>query len=199
MALTDSSRIYNTNVQNIDYILDYCKRYFLGREYQVTTEETVDGGFISLTNGGIFKSISGMNTGLNFSITQMPGALSVAMKVGIFGKQLVPTAISMLVFWPILIPQIYGLVQQNKLDTEAYSVIEAAIRECENTASLKAAENENTVFCPFCGKSMPVGVDFCGYCSKRVTDEPVICSGCGAEVPNSFAFCPKCGAKVAED
>ena len=55
-------------------------------------------------------------------MTMLPGVMEVSMDVGVFGKQALPTAISTLVFWPVLIPQIYGLVQQNELDKEAYRV-----------------------------------------------------------------------------
>lgn len=194
MALTDSSRIFTTKVQDIESIINYCETYFTAKGYQVSTELLASGGFISITNSGIFKSISGMNTGLNITLTQMKGALSVSMKIGIFGKQLVPTAITMLVFWPMLIPQIYGLVQQNKLDTEAYSVIEAAIRECEE--SVFDSTDEDTAFCPFCGVKMPASANFCVACGKRIIDETVSCTKCGMEIADSFAFCPGCGTPV---
>ena len=72
MALTDSSRTYSTRVQDIDSIMICCKEHFEQKGYNVTTERTLDGGFVSLTKGGIFKTISGMKTGLNITITQMP-------------------------------------------------------------------------------------------------------------------------------
>lgn len=191
MALTDSTRIFTTQVQDMESILNYCETYFTARGYNVSTELLASGGFISITNSGIFKSISGMNTGLNITLTQMKGAISVSMKIGIFGKQLVPTAITMLVFWPMLIPQIYGLVQQNKLDTEAYSVIAAAINECE-TSTLNSID-EDTAYCPFCGVKMPATANFCVSCGKRITEESRTCAKCGMEIPDSFAFCPNCG------
>lgn len=194
MALTDSSRIFSTQVQDIAGIMDYCKQYFEAREYDVTVENTLEGGFLSLTKGGLFRSISGMQTGLNITFTQMPGAITVSMKVGLFGKQLVPTAIAMLVFWPVLIPQIYGLVQQSKLDEEAYNVIETAIRHQENAVE---AIPENTAFCVHCGKPMPADADFCTSCGKRVTEDETTCPNCGAELPDDFAFCPKCGTRIS--
>lgn len=194
MALTDSSRIFSTQVQDIDSIMAYCKDYFQMQGYDVTVENTLDGGFMSLTKGGLFRSISGMKTGLNITLTKMPGSITASMKVGLFGKQLVPTAIAMLVFWPVLIPQIYGLVQQSKLDTEAYSVIETAIRQLENTV---VAIEEQKVFCVHCGKPMPADADFCTSCGKRVTEENKACANCGAELPGEFAFCPKCGTRVS--
>lgn len=197
MALTDSSRIYSTRVRNVDEIMSYCKEYFERKEYSVTTERTLDGGFISLTKGGIFQSIAGMKTGLNITLSQMPGSITASMKIGLFGKQMIPAAIAMLVFWPILIPQIYGLVQQNKLDQEAYGVIEAAIRMQEDTEMKKYATNapEHAMFCVACGAAIPADADFCVSCGKRVKEETV-CSGCGAELAANAVFCHKCGVRV---
>ena len=191
MALIDSTRIYTTQVQDIDSILDYCETYFTAKDYKVSKEQLANGGFISITNSGIFKSISGMSTGLNITLTQMKGAISVSMKVGIFGKQLVPTAISMLLFWPMLIPQIYGLVKQYNLDTETYGVIEAAIKECEAPYSNNI--DEDTAFCPFCGVKTPTSAKFCVSCGKRIAEESTVCTKCGVEIPGSYAFCPNCG------
>lgn len=194
MALTDSTRIFTTQVQDMDSILNYCESYFAARGYEVSAEVLASGGFVSITNSGIFKSISGMNTGLNITLTQMKGAISVTMKIGIFGKQLVPTAIAMLVFWPILIPQIYGLVQQNKLDEEAYSVIAAAINECEMTTQSNI--EEGNAFCPFCGVKISETANFCVSCGKRIVEETRACTKCGAEITGSFAFCPNCGTST---
>ena len=191
MALTDSTRIFTTQVQDIESILNYCETYYTARNYNVKTEILANGGFVSITNGGIFQNVSGMSTGLNVTLTQMKGSISVSMKVGLFGKQLIPTAISMLVFWPVVIPQIYGLVQQNKLDTEMYGVIEAAIRECENSTLNET--DEDTAFCPFCGVKMPASANFCVSCGKRITEESTVCTKCGLEIPETFAFCPSCG------
>lgn len=194
MALTDSSRIFTTRIQDVDGIMAYCKDYFEQKEYSVTTEQTIDGGFISLTKGGLFKTISGMKTGLNITLTQNPGSITASMKIGLFGKQLIPTAIAMLVFWPILIPQIYGLVQQSKLDTEAYNVIEAAIRQQEDAV---ASIPDHTMFCVFCGAAVPADAEFCTSCGKRVAQEESVCPQCGTELSGDFAFCPKCGTKVS--
>ena len=135
-----------------------------------------------------------MKTGLNINLSQMSGSIAVAMKIGLFGKQLIPSAIAMFVFWPILIPQIYGLVQQSKLDTEAYNVIEAAIRERENFA---ASIPENTDFCVFCGTPIPKDSSFCISCGKRVAEEVSTCTKCGAELSAGTVFCHKCGTQVS--
>ena len=194
MALMDSKREFPAQIQDAAGVASYCARYFENKGYTVNVERTAAGAFISLTKGGIFKQISGMKTGLNITLTKKPGRLEVSMEVGIFGKQLLPSAISLLVFWPVLIPQIVGLIQQNKLDNEAYAVIENGIRYCENDS----ADGGSTVggsFCPYCGKKLPGDGALCPGCGKRYVDENV-CPNCGANVREGASYCSRCGTKM---
>jgi hypothetical protein len=39
--------------------------------------------------------------------------------VGIFGQQAIPTAVTLLVFWPVLVAQVWNMAQEAKLDEEA--------------------------------------------------------------------------------
>ena len=191
MSLLNSKREFTTQVQDVNGIMDYCTDHFEAKGFTVNTEETASGGFISLTKGGIFRSISGMKTGLNITITRKPGAIEASMDVGIFGKQLLPSAISMLVFWPVLIPQIVGLVQQSSLDKEAYQIIGDAIHHLENSNSGRMIGS----FCPFCGKSVEPDSVFCPNCGGKLSENKD-CPNCGFELPSGTVFCPKCGTKV---
>lgn len=193
MSLLNSKRRFDTTLRDLSGITSCFESHFQGKGYTVSTENTATGAFISMTKGGIFKTISGMKTGLNITLTQNDGSIDVAMEVGIFGKQILPSIISMLVFWPVLIPQIYGLIQQNNLDKEAYQVIGDAIRHCEHHSNDRPDSN----FCPYCGKQVPAGSMFCPKCGKNISDE-VTCPKCGASVDKSSAFCPKCGTKMNE-
>ena len=44
--------------------------------------------------------------------------------VGIFAQQAVPTVITMLVLWPVLLAQIWGMIKQAKLDTHVMEVLQ---------------------------------------------------------------------------
>ncbi len=192
MALTNSKKFFQTEVKNIEEITSYFVERFEGKGYTVSTEPTADGKFISITKSGFFRSISGLKTGLNVTLKQKADGIEASLEVGIFGKQLIPTAISMLVLWPVLISQIIGLVQQNNLDKEAYQTIEEGIKACENQPVSKSMAGN---YCPFCGKSMPDGSVFCPSCGKKIGDNNT-CSSCGTVLPEGAAFCPKCGAKT---
>ncbi|HSK86676.1 MAG TPA: hypothetical protein VK902_25210, partial [Rubrobacter sp.] len=46
----------------------------------------------------------------------------------IFGQQAVPTAITLLVFWPVIIAQVWNMAQEAKLDEEALRVAEESLK-----------------------------------------------------------------------
>lgn len=199
MALKNTKRKFSTQLEDISGVVDYFQDYFEQKGYTVSRESVATGVFVSLTKGGIFKTIAGLKTGLNITLTQKPGALEASMEVGIFGKQLIATAITLLVAWPVVIPQIIGLVQQNKLDEEAYQVIQDGIRACEGNGSgvniSKGRAPGGSVFCPYCGAPAPAGSVFCNACGKKLAEERK-CPSCGAEYPEGAAFCAQCGAKL---
>lgn len=194
MALKDSKKTFATNLKDSTKVANICAEHFRAKDYIVEVEKTATGSFLSLTKkGGTFKSISGMKTGLNITLTMLPGVMEVEMDVGIFGKQALPTAISALVFWPVLIPQIYGLVQQNELDKEAYRIIELGIRQVEGASPQK----QSGKFCPECGMNIPDNSLFCPGCGKKVEEaKSICCPSCGEQLLPGSAFCSKCGAKA---
>lgn len=195
MALKNTKREFPTQINDLSGVVDYFQDYFEKKGYTVSKESIAGGMFVSLTKGGIFKTIAGLKTGLNITLTQKIGAVEVSMEVGIFGKQLIATAITMLVAWPIIIPQIIGLVQQNKLDEEAYQVIQDGIKACEGGYTVSDRMVPSSIFCPYCGAPMLNGSVFCAKCGKKLVEERK-CPNCGAEYPEGAAFCAQCGAKL---
>lgn len=51
-----------------------------------------------------------MKTALKVNIIPNGNYIQITAGVGIFGQQAIPTVISMLFFWPVLITQISGMV-----------------------------------------------------------------------------------------
>lgn len=135
--------------------------------YQVEKQRLITGAYdISLTKGDIFKAIVGMQTALKVIINPQTDKINVEASVGIFGQQVVPTVISMLLFWPILIPQIWGLVQQSKLDDRVMEIIESSIEK--QSKQLSGPANPNV--------TKPC---YCINCGNKINDETVFCENCG--------------------
>ena len=107
------------------------QEYFERDSYEVNVTELSTGGYdISITKGGVFKAVLGMKTALKITLTPT-SSKSIAFEagVGIWGQQAIPTVISMLFFWPVLLTQIWGLIQQSNLDDKAAEIVEKVIAE----------------------------------------------------------------------
>jgi hypothetical protein len=105
--------------------------HFEGQEYEVATSklDEQDGYMVSITRGGFFRTVLGQKTALNVSIWSAGGATHVDADIGLFKSQAIPTLITVFIFWPVIVGQIWGLVKESKLDDEAAAVAERSIRE----------------------------------------------------------------------
>lgn len=144
--------------------------HFQRQGYETTSVSTLTGGWdVSITKGGIFKSVIGTKTALKIEITADSNQTGVRASVGIFGLQAIPSAISLLLFWPLLATQIFGLVRQSHLDEEAIACIEDSLRT-------HAAQN--------------------GTAPSRPSRQQRFCVECGAANGPDAMFCAKCGVKL---
>ncbi len=93
--------------------------------YDINAQKISDGKWdISIKKGGMFKAILGMKSALKIEIHSASPNVFVKTSVGIFAQQAIPTAITMLVLWPVLLAQIWGMIKQAKLDTHVMDVLQ---------------------------------------------------------------------------
>ncbi len=164
MGTFNSTKFIPTELKDISGVVNETREYFASQGYEVNVEDSSYGSFISLSKGGIFKSILGMKTSLNVEIKCLSGGISVEAKVGIFGQQAIPTLIMYFVAWPVALTQISGLVKQAKLDDEVISVIERSIYRHQSGEKASASENN---FCTACGAKIAAGSAFCSSCGAK--------------------------------
>lgn len=132
---------------------------FRARGFEVDAREGVTGGWLlSLRRGGLFKAVVGLKTALNVAIEPHRDGTHVEARIGIFGQQAIPAAIGFLVFWPVHVMQIAGLVRSAKLDDEALDAVEAALRRHA------AAGTRADGYCTACGAALPGEARFCTGC-----------------------------------
>jgi hypothetical protein len=65
---------------------------------------------------------------LNIKIGSVANGTRVEAGAGIFGQQAIPTAITLLVFWPVLVAQVWNMAQESNLDDEALRVAEESLK-----------------------------------------------------------------------
>jgi len=162
MGLFRSTRTFNTSINSIETIVtDVCES-LKNEQFEVQSTLLISGGaVITITKGGMFKAIIGLKTALKINIVPVGnGSINVEADVGIFGQLAIPTVFTMLVAWPVMIPQIWGLIQQSKLDEHVLDLIQQSIDKTKQTPDMQ--------FCPFCGHKMSISDLFCGGCGKKL-------------------------------
>ena len=141
MGTFSTSRTVPYQVEDLSPVAQDVMRHFEQQDFEVTETPIRTGGVqVSIRKGGIFKAIIGLKTALNVRIEPVANGTRVEAGVGIFGQQAIPTAITLLVFWPVVIAQVWNMVQQAKLDEEALGVAEQSLKSHSGVPSGATAE-----------------------------------------------------------
>ena len=129
MGTFNSSRSVPYVVEDLAPVVQEVMRHFEDQDYEVTETHIPTGGAqVSIRRGGTFKAIIGMKTALNIKLEPQANGTKVEAGVGIFGQQAIPTAITLLVFWPVVIAQVWNMAQESNLDEEALGVAEESLK-----------------------------------------------------------------------
>ena len=141
MGTFDSSQTVAYVVEDLSPVAQDVMRHFEQQDFEVTETPIRTGGVqVSIRKGGIFKAIIGLKTALNVRIEPVANGTRVEAGVGIFGQQAIPTAITLLVFWPVVVAQVWNMAQEAKLDKEALEVAEESLKAHSEAPSGAAAE-----------------------------------------------------------
>lgn len=167
MGTFNTKRLLYGSTSLIPTIASRIQMEFQSEGYEVTMDALSSGGYdISITKGGTFKAILGMKTALKVTLLPQGNAISFDAGVGIFGKQIVPTLIMWYVAWPVLLTQIWGLVQQSNLDDKALKIAEDTVYRNGNVSTGPATTSNDHKFCTMCGTKNIESAKFCCGCGK---------------------------------
>ena len=162
-----SSRIFRASPKYIAAIASDVQKELRREEYEVQCDKLIGGNVdLSICKGGFFKSIVGMKTALKITFIGLGDRFRVDCKVGIFGQQAIPTVISMLFFWPVLITQIWGLVKQSKLDDHVLDLVEQSLNWREKEVDAEGNPSPAPDVCPKCGVKATGA--FCYACGAKL-------------------------------
>ena len=135
--------------------------------FEVVMDALSSGGYdISISRGGFFKVVLGMKTALKVTLLPQSNNISFEAGVGILGLQVIPTIISMLFFWPVLITQIWGMIKQSKLDDKALTIAENIVYANSRNYSTNLSNSQNYKFCTKCGAQNKTSANFCSDCGS---------------------------------
>ena len=140
MGTFNSSKTFPYHVDDVAPVAQDVMDHFKGQDFELTETNIPTGGVqVSIRKGGTFKAIIGMKTALNIKIEPVANGTTVDAGVGIFGQQAVPTAITLLVFWPVIIAQVWNMAKESDLDDEALDVAEESLKAHGSKATSEAA------------------------------------------------------------
>lgn len=124
----ESSRLIPISVPDLTPVVRDVDDYFRMQGYEVSVLQTATGAWqISIVKGEWWRTILGTKTALNIRIEMTAGGTLATAGVGLFELQALPTILTLFVFTPIILGQIWGIVQQEKLDDEAIMRVEQAL------------------------------------------------------------------------
>ena len=166
MATFSTKKILYGSTSLIPTIANRIQEEFQNDGYEVAMDALSSGGYdISITKGGVFKAVLGMKTALKVTLLPQGSNINFEAGVGIWGQQAIPTVISMLFFWPVLITQIWGMVNQSKLDDKALDIAMDVVYT-KNNSSTDSATSNDCKFCTSCGTKNAEHANYCCGCGK---------------------------------
>ena len=139
MGTFNSTKTFAYSVEDIAPVAKDVMDHFEAQDFEVTETNIPTGGAqVSIRKGGTFKAIIGMKTALNIKIEPVANGTTVDAGVGIFGQQAIPTAITLLIFWPVIIAQVWNMAHESNLDDEALRVAEESLKAHSSEAPSEA-------------------------------------------------------------
>ena len=166
MATFSTKKILYGSTSLITTIANRIQEEFQNDGYEVAMDALSSGGYdISITKGGVFKAVLGMKTAVKVTLLPQGSNIHFEAGVGIWGQQAIPTVISMLFFWPVLLTQIWGMVEQSKLDDKAYEIAMTVVNTV-NYNTMSAQSSAGNKFCTACGTKNVDSAKFCCGCGR---------------------------------
>lgn len=142
MGVFQSEKTFTCNPALIEVIANNIIREFQTDGYECGVIPCLYGFQVSIRKGGLFKAALGLKTALNVTIVPVnSNTITVKAGIGLFEQQVVPTAIMLFVFWPVIVTQIWGLVQQSHLDDRVMEIAERTIKTTPAPAPASEAKN----------------------------------------------------------
>ena len=165
MATYSKKKLLVTNASKINAIAEAIKADFERDGFEVYVDTLMSGGKdISITKGNLFKAVLGMRSALKVCLTPQLDGVFFDANVGIYGQQVIPTAISMFFFWPVLFTQIWGLIEQSSLDDRALEIAEKTI--AASPSFVKVATHHK--YCTNCGTMLDWESKYCSSCGNAL-------------------------------
>lgn len=126
MGLFKSTKLFYNVAPHTDAVANSLMSSMRYDGYEVDGVKLPSGDWdISIKKGDLFKAVLGLQTALKIKISPTVPHVYVKAGVGIFGQQVIPTVLTVCVWWPFAILQIWGMIKQCKLDSSVMDEIQS--------------------------------------------------------------------------
>ncbi len=126
-AFSIKKKLYGNPVE-IPSIAEQIRNEFVTEGYEVRIENSGSTTGVYITKGGLFKAIVGLKSALK--VTMKPsrdGSIDFYAGVSVVKQQLLSTIVTVCLFSPVVITQIWGVIKQAKLDEKAVEIAERVL------------------------------------------------------------------------
>lgn len=133
MGAFKSKKIIYGDPSRIPYIAEEIRKSFMSEGFEVRIVDPNRGNEIYITKGGLFKAALGLRSALKVVMKpNREGNIDFEAGISIVKQQLIPTLLTVCVFSPVVIAQIWGMIKQSKLDEKAIEIAERAMYQYGN-------------------------------------------------------------------
>src|ERR1700722_3421186 len=130
-----SEKLIPISVPDLAPVAHELQAHFEQRRYQVECQLVLPGVWeVGVTRGGMFKAAMGLKSSMKVQLKGVDGGTMVQARVGIFGKQAIPTMVTMLVLWQMIFLQAWTLIRESALDDEAVRVVQISLTRHQRAA-----------------------------------------------------------------
>jgi len=147
MGVFQSQKTVPVHVADLAPVAQAVANHFQAKGFEVQTQSSDKGWHISISKADTFKVVMGTKTALNVELAPKGDGTDISAGIGVFGQH--GGGLGGVLAGPLMLTQLWGMVQQSKLDDEAMAVAEKALQdvkaaaaEAERAAAEKAAADK---------------------------------------------------------
>lgn len=195
-------RMYHAPSLDLRELAGVVSDWFQNQKFEVQTLEAPGGGLVvQARQPEAWRSILGMSSALNVTMTPQGENLIVQMGAAKWVDKAAVGAVGVLIFWPALIPAAYGAWKQKQLPNQVFQLVDQyvatgqapVVAPMPAVTPAAAAPAPSGLKCPSCGQAVRAGAKFCDNCGAVLQQD---CPQCGQALRPGAKFCDSCGAKV---
>lgn len=133
MGVFQSQKTVPVHVADLAPVAQAVANHFQAKGFEVQTQSSDKGWHISISKADTFKVVMGTKTALNVELAPKGDGTDISAGIGVFGQH--GGGLGGVLAGPLMLTQLWGMVQQSKLDDEAMAVAEKALQDVKAAAA----------------------------------------------------------------